>query len=130
MQRTATSDRGRNGTRKRGENGGIMQTEARRGGGGTRRSKLHPILRSYDCAKWYAKRFKSRARTNAYSLSLSLSRRSFTDHLAYGRELVGNLRLFAGYVDKMPYVTTHEEAHASRNFDSVKDEEQWLVRRY
>lgn len=39
------------------------------------------------------------------SLSLSLSRRSFTDHLAYGRELWSNLRLFAGYVDKMPYVT-------------------------
>lgn len=61
-------------------NGGVKG-----GGGGTRRSKLQPILRSYDCAKWYAKRFKSRARTNA--CSLSLSRHSFTDHLGHAREL-------------------------------------------
>lgn len=77
------------GREREGERGGETWNNAnggvKGGGGGTRRSKLQPILRSYDCAKWYAKRFKSRARTNA--CSLSLSRRSFTDHLGHAREL-------------------------------------------
>lgn len=69
------------------------------------------------------------ARTRALSLSLSIATQLYGSPRPRSRA-GGNLRLFAGYADKMPYVTKHEEAHASRNFDSVKDEEQWLVRRY
>lgn len=61
---------GRSREREREEGRGIMQTEARRGGG-TRRSKLQPILRSYDCAKWYAKRFKAGHARTPRTLSIA-----------------------------------------------------------